>query len=261
MKVVILAGGYGTRFGTQTEYVPKPMIRVGSHPMLWHILKLYMHFGFHEFILCLGYKGDMIKEYFLNYPYYNNDFTLSYSGRGEITVEPHIQNESDRIKVTLAQTGLKTNTGGRLKRIQDYIKEDTFMLTYGDGIGDVNIKELVEFHQRHGKIATLTGVYSPGRFGNFHLKGNQVTQFAEKTREEDHLINGGFYVFNRKIFDLISGDKCALETEPLEALSKQGELMCYPHLKYWQCMDTMRDLEHLNKYWHDKKAPWKLWQD
>ncbi len=259
MKVVILAGGFGTRFGNQTEYVPKPMIRIGSHPMLWHIMKLYMFHGFNEFVLCLGYKGDMIKEYFLNYPFYNNDFTMTYREGEGVALEPHVRGRGDQIKVTLVHTGLKTKTGGRLKRVQEYIDTDDFLMTYGDGVADVNIGELVQFHQKNKKIATLTGVYSPGRFGNLLLNGSRVEKFAEKTREEDHLINGGFYVFNRKVFDYLDGDGCSLEEEPLEKLSSQGELMCFSHHRFWQCMDTMRDLELLNRLWHDRQAPWKVW--
>ena len=184
---------------------------------------------------------------------------MSYANTGEVILEPHVKNPRENIKVTLAHTGLKTKTGGRLKRIQDYIKDDHFLMTYGDGVSDVNVAELVKFHQKHGKIATLTGVYSPGRFGNLHLKGSSVEKFSEKTREEDHLINGGFYVFSRKIFDYIDGDDCSLEEGPLEKLSRQNQLMCYAHHQYWQCMDTMRDLELLNKLWQDRQAPWKIW--
>lgn len=262
MKVVILAGGYGTRFGKVTDFLPKPMIPVGPMPIVWHIMRYYASFGHHEFILATGYKSEVIKEFFANLSIYSNDITCSYDdGGGSIAF--HSSGNSFRPKVTIAYTGQETMTGGRVKRIAKYLgNDDTFMLTYGDGVTDVNLDALVEFHRSHGKLATLTAVNPPPKFGNLQFDGDQVTSFTEKEGVEGGLVNGGYYVMNRKVLDYLSEDaSCVLEKKPMVELAAQRQLMAFRHTGYWQCMDTTRDLDSLKEVWDSGKAPWKRWSD
>ncbi|MCD6489606.1 MAG: glucose-1-phosphate cytidylyltransferase [Thermodesulfobacterium sp.] len=258
MKVVILAGGFGTRLSEETHLKPKPMVEIGGKPILWHIMKIYSAYGFNEFIICLGYKGYMIKEFFANYFLYMADVTIDLTNNN---IEVH-NAKAEPWKVTLVDTGLYTQTGGRIKRIQPYIGNETFMLTYGDGVADVNVKELLEFHERHGKYATVTAVQPPGRFGGLILNGGEkVLAFKEKPKGDGAWINGGFFVLEPEIFDYIEGDDTPWEREPLEALAKEGQLMAYKHRRFWQCMDTLRDKNYLEKLWNSGKAPWKVWKD
>jgi glucose-1-phosphate cytidylyltransferase len=262
MKVVLLAGGYGSRFGKITDFLPKPMIPVGPYPMLWHIMRMYGHYDFNEFVICLGYKSEMIKEFFLNYDSYTNDFTMDFAHAPEARRSVHRKKSGFYPKVTLAYTGQDTLTGGRIKRIADYLDGDDFMLTYGDGVANINIKELLAFHRAHGKIATLTAVYPPPRFGDLKITGASVTDFAEKQHGNGSHVNGGFYVFKRKVLDYLENDTtCVLEKRPLETLAREGELMAFRHDGFWQCMDTTRDLEFLQKAWARREAPWKVWAD
>jgi glucose-1-phosphate cytidylyltransferase len=263
MKVAILAGGYGTRFGKLTEHLPKPMIPVGPYPILWHILRGYAHFGFDEFVLCLGYKASLIKDYFLNFEVYNNDFTLDFARPEEQRRKLHHGTQPMFFpKVTLAYTGLETMTGGRLKRIADYLDGDEFMVTYGDGVTDLNINELLAFHRGHGKLATLTAVFPPPKFGDLKLDGYRVSDFSEKKHRHGSYVNGGFYVFNREVLRYLDNDTtCVLEKGPLERLAREGQLMAYQHNGFWQCMDTTRDMEFLNRAWAERNAPWKVWDD
>ncbi len=260
MKVVILAGGKGTRIAEESEFRPKPMIKIGDKPILWHIMKIYDKYDYSDFIICLGYKGELIKEYFLNYKTMNSDFTITLGRRDHI----HLQgkNHEDHWTVTLADTGLEALTGSRIKKIERYIEGNLFMLTYGDGVADVNIKELVSFHLSHKKIGTLTGVRPQSRFGEILVNGNRVCEFTEKPNITKGYINGGFFLFDRRIFDyLTEDDNCHFEGEPLERLVKDGELMVYFHDGFWQCMDTMRDMTLLNNLWKQNQAPWKIWKD
>ena len=257
MQTIILCGGIGTRLGEETEFRPKPMVHIGTQPILWHIMKIYAHYGFKDFVLPLGYKGEMIKEFFFNYEYLNNDFTIELGPR-RTTIHPLHQEEG--WKVTLADTGEKTLKGGRLKRVEKYIKGKTFCLTYGDGLSDVNIKEVIAFHKKHGKSATITGVNIASRFGELKIEGDSVTRFSEKSDDAPGFINGGFMVMNRGIFDLLTEDeKCDLEYGPMEKLARKGELMVYKHQGKWACMDTPRDMDYLNKLWNTGKAFWKVW--
>ena len=258
MKVVILCGGMGTRLREETEYRPKPMVQVGGRPILWHIMKIYAHYGFKDFIICLGYKGDMIKEYFLNYEAMNNDFTIPLDNYSNI--QYHSNHQERDWCVTLADTGEETQTGARVKRIENYIDGDLFMLTYGDGVANINIKDLVEYHKSHGKIGTMTGVHPSSRFGELVIKDDKIVLFNEKPQVKEGLINGGFFVFNKKIFKYLKeDDNCYLEKEPLENLAADGELMVYPHDGFWQCVDTYRELELLNNVWKSRNPPWKVW--
>jgi glucose-1-phosphate cytidylyltransferase len=258
MKVVILAGGFGTRLSEETHLKPKPMVEIGGKPILWHIMKIYSAYGFNEFIICLGYKGYVIKEFFANYFLYMADVTIDL---GTNSIEVH-NAKAEPWKVTLVDTGLYTQTGGRIKRIQSYVGNETFMLTYGDGVADVNIKKLVEFHKSHGKYATVTAVQPPGRFGGLIFNGgDQVLAFKEKPKGDGAWINGGFFVLEPKVFDYIKGDDTPWETEPLETLAKEGQLMAYKHTGFWQCMDTLRDKNYLEKLWNSGKAPWRVWED
>jgi glucose-1-phosphate cytidylyltransferase len=263
MKVVILAGGYGTRFGKLTDYLPKPMIPVGPYPILWHIMRLYGHYGFDDFVICLGYKSELIKDFFLNYESWTNDLTLDMRNVPETRRIVHRGKRHNFYpKVTLAYTGLDTMTGARIKRVADHLDGDDFMLTYGDGLADVNITELVEFHKSHGKIATLTAVYPPPKFGDLKLTGAQVKEFSEKKDRQGSQVNGGFYVFKRQVLRYLDTDStCVLEKRPMERLAAEGELMAYRHDGFWQCMDTTRDMEFLSKAWATRAAPWKLWAD
>lgn len=258
MKVVILAGGFGTRITEESHLKPKPMIEIGDKPILWHIMKIYAHYGFNEFIICAGYKQDYIKDYFSNYFMRCSDVTFDYSDNGKITIH---NSQMDPWKVTVVDTGLNTMTGGRIKRIKDYVENDTFMVTYGDGLSDINIDELVEFHKKHGKIATLSAVHPAGRFGIMDISGDCVKSFREKNQSDVGWVNGGFMVLEPKIFDYIKDDETVFEREPLEKLSSEGELMAYKHYGFWQCMDTMRDKEDLEKQWATKNAKWKLWDN
>jgi len=254
LKVVILCGGLGTRMKEETQYRPKPMVEIGGRPILWHIMQIYSHYGFKDFILCLGYKGEMIKEYFYNYEVLNSDFTIEL---GKRKVEFHSTHEETDWRVTLVDTGRYALKGARLKRVEKYIDSDTFMATYGDGVANINLCNLLAFHYSHGKIATLTGVVPPSRFGTLVTSGNKVAKFIEKPQATEGLINGGFFVFNKRIFDyLTDDDSCDLEIGTLDKLAEEGELMVYKHLEDWMCVDTIRDLEYLNKLWSTGKAFW-----
>ena len=257
MKVVMLCGGLGTRLREETEFRPKPMVEIGGRPILWHIMKLYAHSGFRQFVLCLGYRGNMIKEYFLNYEAMNNDFTICLGRQSQIQFN-NVHGEQD-FQVTLADTGLSTMTGGRVKRIQKYIDDDTFLLTYGDGVANLDIAKLVAFHQSHGKLATVTAVSPSSRFGVLETNKNRVMSFLEKPRTEG-IASAGFFVFNRKVFDYLGGDDCILEHEPLERLAREGELMAYKHEGFFFAMDTYREYEYLNELWSKGQAPWKVWK-
>lgn len=257
MKVVILCGGQGTRLREETEYRPKPLVLVGQRPVLWHIMKLFAHHGFQEFVLCLGYRGWMIKEYFLNYEALNNDFTIQLGRETQINyLDQH--GEQD-FGVTLADTGQDTMTGGRVKRIARFVDSDTFMVTYGDGVSNVDIKKLFAFHKAHGKLATITAVQPSSRFGILTLTdAGRVTSFAEKPKM-DGWASAGFFVFNTKIFDYLTDDQCILEREPLEQIAAEGELMVYRHDGFFYAMDTYREYQILNEMWDRKEAPWKVW--
>ena len=259
MKVVILAGGFGTRISEESHLRPKPMIEIGEKPILWHIMKIYSHYGFNEFIICLGYKAHMIKEFFADYYLHTSDVTFDLS-KNEMEVH---NNYSEPWKVTLVDTGLNTFTGGRIKRIEEYLPEDEpFMLTYGDGVSDVNLKELLEFHKSHGKLATITAVNLAGRFGVLGIDKDEETinQFAEKTKEDGGWINGGFMVMEPKVLDYIEGDETIFERDPLENLAKDGELKAYKHHGFWQCMDTKRDHDALEEMWENDEALWHIWK-
>jgi glucose-1-phosphate cytidylyltransferase len=256
MKAVILAGGLGTRISEETSVKPKPMVEVGGKPILWHIMKIYSHYGINDFVICCGYKGYVIKEYFANYFLHMSDVTFDMSTN---QMEVH-QRFAESWKVTLVDTGENSMTGGRLGRVQDYVKdEEAFCFTYGDGVADVNIGELVEFHKKSGTKATLTATYPPGRFGALDIRGDKVKSFTEKPKGDGGLINGGFFVLSPKVLDLITGDDCVWEREPLEALAAEGELAAYAHDGFWQPMDTLRDKVHLEELWQSGKAPWKKW--
>ena len=257
MKAVILAGGYGTRISEETTIKPKPMVEIGDKPILWHIMKIYAAHGINDFIICLGYKGYIIKEYFANYWLYRSDVTFDI--RNDKT-EIH-QNGAEPWRVTLIDTGENSMTGGRIKRVRDYIGDDTFCLTYGDGVSDINIKNLINFHRDQKVIATLTAVQSPGRFGAFRLDKNQqkISAFKEKPKGDGAWINGGFFVLEPGVMDYIEGDLTIWEREPLEKLSQDGELAAYKHQGFWHPMDTLRDKNTLEKLWENGKAPWKVW--
>jgi glucose-1-phosphate cytidylyltransferase len=255
MKVVILCGGRGTRMREETEFRPKPMVEIGGRPLLWHIMHIYSSFVLNDFIICLGYKGNMIKQYFLNYEAMNSDFTIQLGNRTSILYHNN-HNEADW-RVTLVDTGLDTQTGARVKKIKNYIDDDIFMLTYGDGLSDVNIKDLLEYHKSHGKIGTVTGVHPASRFGELVLKDDRVELFSEKPQAKKGMINGGFFVFDSSFFNYLSDDEgCILEKKPLEDLAADGELMVYPHEGFWQCVDTYRELETLNDMWKSSNPPW-----
>src|SRR5579859_203773 len=260
MQVMILCGGKGTRLREETEYRPKPMVAIGGKPILWHIMKTYSAYGFHDFILCLGYKGEMIKDYFMNYDLLNCDFTIELGSKR--IVKDSVAHDEANWKVSLVDTGLETMTGGRLARIRDYIGDDEdFLFTYGDGVSDVNVPDLIRFHRLSGRTATLTGVHTVGRFGELSLNVDAVHRFAEKPVSSETWINGGYFVMNRKIFDYLDGDECVLELSPLGQLSAEEQLGVYRHPGYWQCMDTVRDMEKLNREWDSGHPPWKAWSD
>jgi len=254
MKVIILAGGFGTRLSEHTEVIPKPMVTVGGRPILWHIMKTYAHFGHKDFHLALGYKAEVIKEYFLNYRSLNADFTVNLAS-GE--VEP-LEIEDIDWRVTLVDTGSESMTGGRVKRMQSFIGNETFMLTYGDGLVDIDIDALLKFHKSHGKMVTVSAVHPGARFGELELQKQQVISFKEKPQVTQGWINGGYFVCEPEFFDFIDGDQTILEHEPLEKVATLGELMAYHHYGYWQCMDTKRDRDNLEELWKSNKAPWKI---
>ena len=259
MKVAILCGGLGTRLREETEFRPKPMVEIGGRPILWHIMKMYAHYGFRDFVLCLGYRGNIIKEYFLNYEAMNNDFTMCLGQRSQIKY--HGLHTEQNFNVTLADTGQETQTGGRVRRIHKYIDGDTFLLTYGDGLSDVNIADLIQFHKSHGKLATVTTVSPVSRFGMLELGSEgQVVKFAEKPRVEGWM-STGFFVLEREVFDYLGGDECVFEREPLERIANAGQLMAYRHNGFFYAMDTFREYQYLNDLWARGVAPWKNWDD
>lgn len=257
MKCVILAGGLGTRLSEETSLRPKPMVEIGGKPILWHIMKIYSHYGINEFIVCLGYKGYVIKEYFANYFLHMSDVTIDMA-TNQMTV--HDQ-KAEPWKVTLVDTGDNSMTGGRLRRVKEYVKdEEAFCFTYGDGVSNVDITRLINFHKTHGKQATLTAVTPPGRFGALDIHDDLITNFKEKPKGDGALINGGFFVLSPKVIDLIDSDSCIWEQKPLEKLALAGELTAFNHNGFWQPMDTLRDKQYLEELWQQNKAPWKLWQ-
>lgn len=259
IPVVLLCGGTGTRLREETEFKPKPMVAIGNKPILWHIMKIYGQYGFHRFIFCLGYKGDMIKKYFFHFDMMNNDVTMKLGANSGFQI--HKTNNEKNWEITLCDTGEKALKGARLKRIEKYIDTDQFMVTYGDGVADINIEELLKFHRSHGKLATTTGVRPKFlRFGEINIHQDQVTRFDEKPQYNGNYINGGFYVFNRDIFNYLEDrDDCDLEDGPLQQITREGELMVYIHNKFWACMDTIRDAEYLNNLWNNNQAGWKTW--
>ena len=257
MRTVILAGGFGTRISEQSHLIPKPMIEVGERPILWHIMKYYSSFGHNDFIICCGYKQYVIKEFFADYYLHTSDVTFDFTADNKMVVHT---NNSEPWRVTLVDTGLNTMTGGRIKRVRDYIGDETFMLTYGDGVADINLERLLAFHKEHDKIATVTAIQPGGRFGMLEITDEaRIARFKEKSKEDGGWINGGFMVLKPEIMDYISGDDCVFERYPLEQLAKESQLMAYKHDGFWQCMDTMRDKDLLETLWTDKKAPWKVW--
>jgi len=260
MKVVILCGGQGTRLREETEYRPKPMVEIGGRPMLWHIMKMYARHGFADFVLCLGYKGQVIREYFLDYHAMNADFTIQLGVKPKVTY--YDRDGIEKWGVTLAETGAETMTGARLARVAKYVRGGTFMLTYGDGVSDVNIRDLVAFHRAHGKLVTVTGVRPPSRFGEMDIKDSRVISFNEKPQVSQGLINGGFFVMEPGFLRYLSDDPgCVLEQEPLRRCAQDGQLMIYRHEGFWQPMDTFREYELLNRLWTAGQAPWKTWKD
>jgi len=257
MKVIILAGGWGSRLGTQTENIPKPMVEIGSKPVLWHIMKIYSCYGLNNFIISCGVKANVIKNYFMNYELYNEDLTIDMSSK---EIAYHKKQNEQKWKVTLSDTGLNTLKGARIKRVEKYLDNEVNMVTYGDGVADINIKELLKFHKSHGKTITLTGVHPPARFGEIIEKDGKVISFEEKPQTSVGLINGGFMVFNKNLLEYLDDDEaCDFEAGPLEELAKNGEVMVYKHQGQWGCMDHLRDVEHLNNLWNSKKAFWKVW--
>ncbi len=257
MKVVILAGGFGTRISEESQYKPKPLIEIGGMPILWHIMKNYSHFGYNDFIICAGYKQHVIKEWFANYFIHTSDVTFDFTKGNEIEIH---QRHAEPWKVTVVDTGLNTMTGGRIKRVQQYIGNEPFMMTYGDGVCDVDISELVAFHKLHGKTATLTTVVQKQQKGVLDIKEDgTVKSFREKQINDGAAINAGFMVLEPEIFDYLEGDSTVFETKPLEALVNNGQLMSYRHAGFWQCMDSLREKELLENLWNSGKAPWKLW--
>ncbi len=258
MKVVLLAGGLGTRISEESHLRPKPMIEIGGQPILWHIMKEYSHYGFNEFIICAGYKQQVIKEYFNEYYLHRSDITFDFSQENAKIIH---SNAAEPWKVTIVDTGLNTLTGGRIKRVRDYIGDETFMMTYGDGVCDINIQKLLEFHKQGRKKATMTAIQPGGRFGTLEIdKENVIESFAEKRKEDGGWINGGYMVLEPEVIDYIEGDYTTFEREPLEQLSEEGELLAYKHEGFWQCMDTMRDKQQLEEMIENKTAPWMVWE-
>lgn len=258
MKVVILAGGFGTRISEESHLKPKPMVEIGGRPILWHIMKIYSYYGFNDFVVCLGYKGYCIKEYFAHYFLHEADVTFDFTIPNQQIIHNH---HAEPWRVTLVDTGINTMTGGRVKRIKEYIGNEPFMLTYGDGVSNVDIASLVEFHKDHGKLATVTSVQPSGRFGALDLAGGNVVQgFQEKPQGDGGWINGGFFVLEPRIFDYIKDDSTFFERDPMENLAKDNQLLAYKHNGFWQPMDTIRDKENLESLWKKNKAPWKIWE-
>lgn len=255
MKAVLLAGGVGSRISEESHLKPKPMIEIGGKPILWHIMKMYSHYGINDFVICCGYKGYMIKEYFANYFLHNSDVTFDIS-QNEMKVH---QNDSENWRVTLVDTGENTMTGGRIKRVQKYLDEETFCLTYGDGVSNVNIGELIQFHKQQKTLATLTATQTPGRFGALDFDAHKIMSFKEKPIGDGAWINGGFFVLSKKVLDLIKDDTTIWERDPLEKLAESGNLSAFKHSGFWQPMDTLRDKNHLEELWQAGKAPWKTW--
>jgi glucose-1-phosphate cytidylyltransferase len=256
MKAVILAGGYGTRLSEETEVIPKPLVEIGEKPILWHIMKIFSHYGINEFIICLGYKGYKIKEYFINYSKFNSDLTIDLNKN---SIKVH-NTSSESWIITLVDTGTETMTGGRLKRIEDFVRGETFCLTYGDGVSDVNISKLIKQHKKNKTEATVTGVTKPERFGKIKSKNNIVTEFSEKPSGVNFMINGGFFILNSSVIKYISNDHSIWEREPLEKLTKKKQLGIYNHNGFWHAMDTLRDKKILEDLWKKNKAPWKVWR-
>lgn len=259
MKAVILAGGFGTRISEESQFKPKPMIEIAEMPILWHIMKLYSYYGFNEFVICAGYKQHVIKEWFADYFLHTSDVTFDFTQDDKIIVH---NKRAEQWKVTVVDTGLNTMTGGRLKRVREFIGNEPFFMTYGDGVSDVNIKKLLEFHKSHGKLATMSAVKPDSRFGVLDLsEDSMVNAFREKNSVDSGYINAGFMVLDPKVLDYVKDDTIMFEREPMEQLAAEGQLMCYKHDGFWQCMDTMRDKERLEKLWAEKRAPWKVWAD
>ena len=257
MKVIILCGGSGTRLREETEFRPKPMVEIGHLPILWHIMKSFSSYGYNDFVLCLGYKGEVIKNYFLNYEQLSSDFTIELKSGN---VQIYKKHEEHDWRITLVDTGLDAMTGARVKRVEKYVDGDTFMLTYGDGVTDLNISELVTYHRSGGKIGTVTGVSPPSRYGELGIMGDRVVSFREKPLTQASFINGGYFVFDRSFFDYLSDhESCVLEREPLARLAEDGQLGVYSYDGFWQCMDTYRDYLYLNELWDQGRALWKVW--
>ena len=255
MKVVILAGGLGTRLTEETIVKPKPMVEIGGRPILWHIMKIYGRWGFEDFVVCLGYKGYIIKEFFANYVVHGSDITIDLRTNSSFLHS----NSTEPWRIALVDTGDKTMTGGRILRIRNYLDNQTFMLTYGDGVADVDLQALLAFHKSHGKLATVTAVHPPSRFGGMAIDNGLVTDFTEKPQLGEGWINGGFFVLEPGVFDYISGDEMPFERQPLERLARDGQLAAYKHGSFWQCMDTLRDVMLLNELWDSGGCPWKVW--
>lgn len=258
MKVVILAGGFGTRISEESQSRPKPMIEIDGKPILWHIMKTYLHYGYNEFIICAGYRQEYIKNYFAHYFLQTSDITFDFRYGNHRDIH---KDSSEPWKVTVVDTGLYTMTGGRIKRIQPYVGNESFMLTYGDGVCDVPIDKLVEFHKSHGKMCTLTAVKPEGRFGILDLNGDTIKSFREKSQQDVGYINGGYMVLQPEIFDYLEDDETVFEREPLERVADEGQMMAYRHNGFWQCMDTLRDHQKLEKLWKAGQAPWKVWDE
>lgn len=255
MKVLVLAGGFGSRLQEETDRIPKPMVEIGGRPILWHILNIYGFHGFKEFVVALGYKGDVIKNYFLNYYHLRSNMTVHFA---DGNVDVHVSEREDWV-VHLVDTGIHTQTGGRIKRLCSLLGNETFMMSYGDGVSNVNIRELLAFHEKHGKLATITAVRPPARFGSLKIEEGLVTRFAEKPHAGEGWINGGFFVLEPGVLDFIDGDATVFEKGPLERLAQEGQLVAFQHQGFWQCMDTLRDLEVLQSLWQREEAPWKVW--
>jgi len=256
MKVAILAGGKGSRLAEETQIKPKPMVEIGGQPILWHIMMHYAYYGFNDFIIALGYRGEVIKKYMVDYCHLNSNLTVNLKN-GDVKI--HDGYECDWT-VELIDTGMETLTGGRIKRLAPYVDKETFMLTWGDGVSDVNLDDLLKFHRSHGKLATLTAVRPPARYGHLDLKGDSVAEFSEKVQTKEGWINGAFFVLEPGVFDYIEGDATQWEREPLERLSRDGQLMAYRHASFWQCMDTLREKHILEEFWRSGDAPWKIWR-
>ncbi len=257
MKTIILAGGYGTRISEESTVRPKPMVEIGGKPILWHIMQMYSHYGLNDFIIALGYKKEIIIDYFLNFSYYNSDLRIDLKEHSSKI----LKNGSPDWKITLVDTGADSMTGGRLKRVENYIDSDNFCLTYGDGVSDINIEHLVSFHKKHGKTATVAAVQPPGRFGilTIDTPTDEVIRFREKPEDESGFINGGFMVLDKRIFSYIDGDSTVFENVPMQRLARDRELVAFRHSGFWQCLDTLRDKHVLENYWKSSKPPWKVW--